>query len=205
MDTFFYDTIKQLPRDNGGQPLGNVEEKEFMFKSPSTSAKGSEHCIEDSYIIQQKEFMDDDVKSQYQLNRESQKGPALDIDDNISQCHFGYGSWSPKIILSRRNSILGDHHNLERLSPPPMQIPKSKTYDEPQTDYRLVSAGSSMPFNIDDFLVNTNPLSAPEHIMTSTQRPLQYPWNGYSMALAQDENQEHNEPPPLFLQNEHVE
>ena len=43
-----------------------------------------------------------------------------------------------------------------------------------------------MPFNIDDFLVNTNPLSAPEHIMTSTQRPLQYPWNGYSMALAQE-------------------
>lgn len=61
MDTFFLDKNKQLPHDNGGQPLGNVQEKEFMFKSPSTSAKGSEHCVEDSYIIQQKEFMDDDA------------------------------------------------------------------------------------------------------------------------------------------------
>jgi hypothetical protein len=52
MNPFFYDTLKQLPHDNGGQRLGNVEEKEFMFKSPSTSAKGSEHWAEDSYIIQ---------------------------------------------------------------------------------------------------------------------------------------------------------
>ena len=80
-----------------------------------------------------------------------------------------------------------------------MEIPKSKTYEEPLIDHQLVNHGSRMPLNVDDFLVNTNPFSAPEHIMTSTQTPMQYPWNGYSMTEAKDENQEHNEPSPLFL------
>lgn len=80
-----------------------------------------------------------------------------------------------------------------------MDIPKSKTYEEPHNDYRLISAGSSMPLNVDDFLVNNNPLSAPEPIMTSTQRPLEYSWNEYSVAPAKVENQGHNELTPLFL------
>jgi hypothetical protein len=40
--------------------------------------------------------MDDDVQSQYLLNRESQKEPALDIDDERSFSPFGKGHWSPK-------------------------------------------------------------------------------------------------------------
>lgn len=54
MNTFFLDTNKQLPDDDRGQPFGNVEEKEFILKSNSTSAIGSDHCVEDSYIIQNK-------------------------------------------------------------------------------------------------------------------------------------------------------
>jgi hypothetical protein len=63
MKSFFLNTNTKLPLDVGGQPLENVEEKEFILKSPSTSAKGSELCVEDSYIIQKKVDISDDVRS----------------------------------------------------------------------------------------------------------------------------------------------
>lgn len=83
MSTFFLNTSKQLPHDDGSQPFGNVEEKEFILKSPSTSAIDSERCVEDTYIIQNKFEFDDEVRSQYLLHEHSQKDAALNIDDEI--------------------------------------------------------------------------------------------------------------------------
>jgi hypothetical protein len=73
-----------------------------------------------------------------------------------------------------------------------MSIPKTKTFD----DAYQYECGT---FDVENFLVNSDPLSEPEHIMTPRQRPLEYPRNGYLESPAKDENQEHNELPPLSL------
>ena len=68
MNHSFSNTNKQLAPDEldhcGSRHIGNVEERKFILsKSPSTSAFGSDHCLEDSDIIIGQNCIDDDVRS----------------------------------------------------------------------------------------------------------------------------------------------
>ena len=68
-----------------------------MLKSQTTSAIDSEHCVEDSYIIQSKFVFDDDVRSLYSLDTRSQKDADIINDYEIkSDGLIREDDWSPK-------------------------------------------------------------------------------------------------------------